>query len=270
MVICAEEVEKARHRFAGRIHRTPVITCESIDKVAGCKVFMKCEHLQKTGSFKARGALNAVQKMKDEGPVKGVVRYLLLHCLYREETCARLAKELNYQVVEPFNNPDVICGQGTIGAEIVEQVPDADAVFLAVGGGGMASGITAYIAEVRPDIKVYLVEPEGKELTAYLTNGEITPERDVVDTVADGIRVLKVGEYCYPILKKSCTDKVITVSDDEIRAALKLIWTRTKQRVEPSAAVPLAGLLKVSPSELGVKKAVLLLCGGNVDLDFVP
>ncbi|KAK5968271.1 Pyridoxal-phosphate dependent enzyme [Trichostrongylus colubriformis] len=315
MVICAEEVEKARHRFAGRIHRTPVITCESIDKVAGCKVFMKCEHLQKTGSFKARGALNAVQKMKDEGPVKGVVthssgnhgqglawaasesglpcwvavprnappskidamkcygaRLELCEATHRsrEETCARLAKELNYQVVEPFNNPDVICGQGTIGAEIVEQVPDADAVFLAVGGGGMASGITAYIAEVRPDIRVYLVEPEGKELAAYLTNGEITPERDVVDTVADGIRVLKVGEYCYPILKKSCTDKVITVSDDEIRAALKLIWTRTKQRVEPSAAVPLAGLLKVSPSELGVKKAVLLLCGGNVDLDFVP
>ncbi|PIO59737.1 hypothetical protein TELCIR_18788, partial [Teladorsagia circumcincta] len=72
---------------------------------------------------------------------------------HREETCARLAKELDYRVVEPFDDPNVICGQGTIGAEIVEQVPDADAIFLAVGGGGMASGVTAYVAEVRPDVR---------------------------------------------------------------------------------------------------------------------
>ncbi|VDL72723.1 unnamed protein product [Nippostrongylus brasiliensis] len=159
---------------------------------------------------------------------------------------------------------------GTIGAEIVEQVPDADAVFLAVGGGGMASGVSAYISEVRPDIRVFLVEPEGKGLSEYLTKGELTTDKDVVNTIADGIRVLKVGEHCYPILQRVCSGKVITVSDDEIREALKLIWTRTKQRVEPSAAVPLAGLLKVSPSELGLKKVVLILCGGNVDLDFIP
>ncbi|KIH62200.1 serine/threonine dehydratase domain protein [Ancylostoma duodenale] len=75
MVVCAETVNKALQRFSGRIHRTPIITCVSIDKVAGCKVFMKCEHLQKTGSFKARGALNAVQKLKDEGKVSGVVTH---------------------------------------------------------------------------------------------------------------------------------------------------------------------------------------------------
>ncbi|KAL6729476.1 hypothetical protein Aduo_000526 [Ancylostoma duodenale] len=136
---------------------------------------------------------------------------------------------------------------GTIGAEIVEQVPDGDAIFLAIGGGGMASGVAAYVSEVRPDIKVFLVEPE-----------------------ADGIRVLKVGENCYPILKRTSADKIITVTDQEIREALKLLWTRTKQRVEPSAAVPLAGLLKVTPAELGLKEVVLILCGGNVDLDFVP
>ncbi|KHJ79896.1 hypothetical protein OESDEN_20443 [Oesophagostomum dentatum] len=75
MVVCAEEVKRAAERFRGQIHRTPVISCESIDKLAGCKVLMKCEHLQKTGSFKARGALNAVQKLKDEGKVQGVVSY---------------------------------------------------------------------------------------------------------------------------------------------------------------------------------------------------
>ncbi|XGW23127.1 hypothetical protein V3C99_005401 [Haemonchus contortus] len=315
MVVCAEEVGKAAQRFAGRIHQTPVITCQSIDKIAGCKVYMKCEHLQKTGSFKARGALNAIQKMKDEGTVKGVVTHSSgnhgqglawaasesnLPCCVavprnappskieamksygarlelcepthksRQETCARLAKDLGYRVVEPFDDPNVICGQGTIGAEIIEQVPNADAVFLAVGGGGLASGVTAYITEVRPDIKVFLVEPVGKDLAAYLKNGKLTTEKDVLDTIADGIRVLKVGKNCYPILKKACSDRIITVTDEEIRAALKLIWTRTKQRVEPSAAVPLAGLLKVSPSELGIKNVVLILCGGNVDLDFIP
>ncbi|KAL6729482.1 hypothetical protein Aduo_000531 [Ancylostoma duodenale] len=315
MVVCAETVNKALQRFSGRIHRTPIITCVSIDKVAGCKVFMKCEHLQKTGSFKARGALNAVQKLKDEGKVSGVVTHssgnhgqglawaaaqVGLPCRVavpnnappskmdamrgygavlelceptvksREDTCGRLAKELGYGVVEPFDNLDVMCGQGTIGAEIVEQVPDADAIFLAIGGGGMASGVAAYVSEVRPDVKVFLAEPEGKGLSNYLNKGELATEKDVVDTIADGIRVLKVGEDCYPILKRTSADKIITVTDKEIREALKLLWTRTKQRVEPSAAVPLAGLLKVSPAELGLKKVVLILCGGNVDLDFVP
>ncbi|KAK6728004.1 hypothetical protein RB195_005577 [Necator americanus] len=297
------------------IHKTPVITCESIDKIAGCKVFMKCEHLQKTGSFKARGALNAVQKLKDEENALGVVTHssgnhgqglawaaaqaelpcrvavpknappskmdamkgygaLLELCeptiKSREDTCNRLAKELGYCTIEPFDNQDVICGQGTLGAEIIEQVPEADAIFVAIGGGGLASGVAAYVSEVRPDIKVFLVEPEGKRLSEYLRNGEITKDKDALDTIADGIRVLKVGENCYPILKRTSSDKVITVSDQEIREALKLLWTRTKQRVEPSAAVPLAGLLKVSPAELGLKKVVLILCGGNVDINFIP
>uniref|UniRef100_A0A0K0CSS5 PALP domain-containing protein n=1 Tax=Angiostrongylus cantonensis TaxID=6313 RepID=A0A0K0CSS5_ANGCA len=188
---------------------------------------------------------------------------------FREDTCARIAEQLNFYVVEPFDDPSVMCGQGTLAAEIIEQSPNVDAIFLAVGGGGMASGVVAYVTEIRPDIKVFLVEPHGKDLATYLQKGELTTERDVVDTIADGIRVLKIGENCYPILK-TLANNVITVTDYEIRAALKLIWTRTKQRVEPSAAVPLAGLLKVSPSNLGLKKVVLILCGGNVDLDFIP
>ncbi|KAE9421270.1 hypothetical protein Angca_004953, partial [Angiostrongylus cantonensis] len=282
----------------------------------GCQVFMKCEHLQKTGSFKARGALNAVQKAKEErairvklfrvthssgnhgqglawaasevglpcyvavprnappSKVEAMVEYgaKLELCdptvKSREDTCARIAEQLNFYVVEPFDDPSVMCGQGTLAAEIIEQSPDVDAIFLAVGGGGMASGVVAYVTEIRPDIKVFLVEPHGKDLATYLQKGELTTERDVVDTIADGIRVLKIGENCYPILK-TLANNVITVVYYEIRAALKLIWTRTKQRVEPSAAVPLAGLLKVSPSNLGLKKVVLILCGGNVDLDFI-
>ncbi|KHJ75946.1 serine/threonine dehydratase domain protein [Oesophagostomum dentatum] len=159
---------------------------------------------------------------------------------------------------------------GTIGLEILEQVPDLDAIFVAVGGGGMASGVAAYVSEVRPNVQIYLVEPEGKELSVYLNEGKLIPENDVLDTIADGIRVLKVGENCYPVLKRTSSDKVITVTEQEIRDALKLIWTRTKQRVEPTAAVPLAGLLKVSPAQLGLRKVVVVLCGGNVDLDFIP
>ncbi|KAK6010993.1 pyridoxal-phosphate dependent protein, partial [Ostertagia ostertagi] len=175
---------------------------------------MKCEHLQKTGSFKAWSAKHGTEddgRRTGEGSESTVACSSKRRSDFREETCARLSKELNYRVVEPFDDPNVICGQGTIGAEIVEQVPDADAIFLAVGGGGMASGVTAYVAEVRPDIRVFLVEPVGKDLGIYLAKGEITTERDVVDTIADGIRVLKVGENCYPILKKSCADKIITV-----------------------------------------------------------
>ncbi|CAJ0593458.1 unnamed protein product [Cylicocyclus nassatus] len=201
MVVDAKGVEEAFGRFHGRIHRTPIMSCESINKIAGCNVFLKCEHLQKTGSFKARGALNAVQKLKDTMQVNGVVTHssgnhgqglawaaaqTCLPCRVavpknappskmeamkeygavlelcestvksREETCARLAKELGYGVVEPFDDENVICGQGTIGAEIIEQVSKLDAIFLAVGGGGMASGVAAYVSEVRPESKVLI------------------------------------------------------------------------------------------------------------------
>ncbi|VDM62459.1 unnamed protein product, partial [Angiostrongylus costaricensis] len=216
---------------------------------------MKCEHLQKTGSFKARGALNAVQKAKEKQAIfnsfwvthssgnhgqglawaasevglpcyvavprnappskmEAMVEYgaklelcdpTVKTSCFREDTCARIAGDLNFYVVEPFDDPN-----GTLAAEIIEQSPDVDAIFLAVGGGGMASGVVAYVTEIRPDIKVFLVEPQGKDLATYLQKGELRTERDVVDTIADGIRVLKIGENCYPILK-ALANNVITV-----------------------------------------------------------
>ncbi|KJH43002.1 pyridoxal-phosphate dependent protein [Dictyocaulus viviparus] len=270
--------------------------------LSGCEVYMKCEHLQKTGvilfsvthssgnhgqglawAASQVGVLCYVAVPRNAPPSKmeAMIEYGAKVELCdatvksREDTCARLAKDLSYCIVEPFDDSNIICGQGTIGAEIIEQLPDVDAIFLAIGGGGMASGIVAYMNEVKPSVKVFLIEPQGKHLAVYLKSGVLTMKRDVVDTIADGIRVLKIGRNCYPILK-SCSDNVITVqftvlqTDDEIRVALRLIWTRTKQRVEPSAAVPLAGLLKISPSDHRLKKVVLVLCGGNVDLDFVP
>uniref|UniRef100_A0A1I7XI94 Serine racemase n=1 Tax=Heterorhabditis bacteriophora TaxID=37862 RepID=A0A1I7XI94_HETBA len=198
MGVTVENILKAKARLIDRVHRTPIITSEAINNIAGCSVLFKCEHLQKTGSFKARGAMNAVLLIKEENESKGVITHssgnhgqalayaaksVGLPCCVvvpsnapsskrdaishyggvielceptmksRKETCAQLASELRYGVVEPFDDINVINGQGTIGAEIIEQVPDVDAVFIAVGGGGMASGVSLFIKEIQPNIR---------------------------------------------------------------------------------------------------------------------
>ncbi|CAD6186213.1 unnamed protein product [Caenorhabditis auriculariae] len=306
-----EEMEKAYERLEGKIHRTPIMESSLIDQVIGLPVKFKCEHLQKTGSFKSRGALNSTLRAKEAG-AKGVITHSSgnhgqalawaakscgLPCTVvvpenappskreaiaaydadvrlcqptvkaREEDCQRLSKELGYTVVEPFNEPDMINGHASIVKEIFEQEPETDSIFVSLGGGGFASAIAYYTAKTHPDVKVFVVEPQGKFLKQYLDEGTL-PENDVVNTIADGVRVLRIGDYCKPIIEAHCKDNLITVNDDEIREAMRLVWTRLKQRVEPTACMALAALLHYKPST--VHRPMVILCGGNVDLNFLP
>ncbi|CAJ0585318.1 unnamed protein product, partial [Mesorhabditis spiculigera] len=314
----AKHILAAAERIRPYVKNTPIFTSENLNALGKCRLFFKAEHLQKTGSFKARGACNAVQILVENGQTSGVVTHSSgnhgqglsyaakaagIPCTVvvpknappsklegmraygaeivlceptmksRVETSNKVAKDLNRTIVPPFDDHIIMAGQGTIAVEMLEQLPELDAVFLAVGGGGLASGVAAYIKQTKPEIAVYLVEPEGKGLQRYLDGGHLREDIDSLNTVADGIRVLRVGDGPFPVLQRYCRESIISVTEEQIKEAVTLIWTRLKQRVEPTAGVPLAGLLKMARSEgfkLQDKNVAIILCGGNCDVDFLP
>jgi threonine dehydratase len=176
------------------------------------------------------------------------------------------AKGLTY--IHPFDDPDVIAGQGTIGMEILDQIPEQlDAIFIAVGGGGLCAGIAAYVKQLRPQIKIIAVESDDAAcLDAAIKAGE----RVVLDQVgifADGTAVAQIGEETFRLLK-DLVDEVITVTTDEICAAIKDVYNDTRAICEPSGALGTAGLKKYVEKH-GVENQTLLSvqCGANIDFD---
>jgi threonine dehydratase len=179
-----------------------------------------------------------------------------------------LVKAQGLTYIHPFDDPDVIAGQGTIGMEILEQIPEQlDAIFIAVGGGGLCAGIAAYIKQLRPEIKIIAVESDDAAcLDAAIKAGE----RVVLDQVgifADGTAVAQIGEETFRLLK-DLVDEVITVTTDEICAAIKDVYNDTRAICEPSGALGTAGLKKYVEQH-GVKDQTLLSvqCGANIDFD---
>jgi threonine dehydratase len=176
------------------------------------------------------------------------------------------AKGLTY--IHPFDDPDVIAGQGTIGKEILDQLPNQlDAIFIAVGGGGLCAGIAAYVKQLRPEIKIIAVESDDAAcLDAAIKAGE----RVILDQVgifADGTAVAQIGEETFRLLK-DLVDEVITVTTDEICAAIKDVYNDTRAICEPSGALGTAGLKKYVEKH-GVENQILLSvqCGANIDFD---
>uniref|UniRef100_A0A914RZ97 Tryptophan synthase beta chain-like PALP domain-containing protein n=1 Tax=Parascaris equorum TaxID=6256 RepID=A0A914RZ97_PAREQ len=161
---------------------------------------------------------------------------------------------------------------GTVAMEFLEQVPHLDAMLIPVGGGGLVSGMAVAVAELDPKIKIFCVEPEGKRLEDSLKSGERLWDQNAgpVDTIADGIRVLRVGTKCFPEVVRCCEKTVLTVDKKEIVRAMELIYSHLKQVVEPTGAVTLAALLKYVDLLSSYQKIGLILCGGNVDLKYLP
>ncbi|KAF8366821.1 hypothetical protein PRIPAC_84650, partial [Pristionchus pacificus] len=291
---------------------TPILTSSTINEMVGCKVSFKSEHLQKTGSFKARGAIYNMRMAYEKG-TKGVITHSsgnhgqgvawaarkygipctvvvpegapaakvdaiaaygarVVRCgngiTDREEMCDELAKKEHLDIIQPFDTIETIEGQGSLGMEIKDQMGEVESVFVSVGGGGLASGLALAL----PSTTIYLVEPEGKELNKQL-EGIHSGDRSALDTVADGIRVRVIGDENKRIFSQHPNIHVIQVSEEEIREALILIWTRLKQHVEPTAAVAFAGLRQLassSSSPLPFSSTTVILCGGNVDISFTP
>jgi threonine dehydratase len=184
----------------------------------------------------------------------------------REETLAAVVAKSGMVVIHPYNNYDVIAGQGTAALELLEDVPDLDAILVPVGGGGLLSGTLIASKGTSPKVKVIATEPEGAD-DAYRSwkEGEIIPMVGP-KTVADGL-LTSLGDKTFPVIMR-LVDGIFTVSDEAILKAMRLIWERAKLVVEPSGAVPLGALLEGNVV-FGGKKVGIVLSGGNVDLSRV-
>jgi len=176
----------------------------------------------------------------------------------------QLRDEKGYTFLHPFNDEDVIAGQGTIALELAEQIPDLDAVLVPIGGGGLISGIAYTIKTLNPHVKVYGVQASGApSMKNSVENGEIQTLAGV-STIADGIAVKQPGDLTFELCNKY-VDEIVTVTDDEISAAILALMEKHKLVTEGAGAVPVAAAM-FNKVDLKGKKAVCVLSGGNIDV----
>jgi threonine dehydratase len=185
----------------------------------------------------------------------------------REKTLEEVVKNTGAVFIHPYNNYEVIAGQGTCALELLEEVPTPDVVMTPVGGGGLLSGTAITASELSPSTKIIAAEPENAD-DAYLSfrEGRIIPPVNPA-TIADGLRT-SLGTLTFPIIRELVSD-IVTVSEEAIITAMKLTWERAKIIIEPSSAVPLGALLE-KKIDLTGKRVGIILSGGNVDLNTLP
>jgi threonine dehydratase len=184
------------------------------------------------------------------------------------EEAARIAAERNLVTVPAFDHPDIIAGQGTIGLEVLEQVPGVDTVLVPVGGGGLISGICIAIKEVRPDVRVIGIEADAAaSAKASRVAGRVVQIAHS-DTLADGIATKRIGELTFPIIERY-VDDLVSVGEAEIAAAILLLLEREKTVVEGAGAVPLAALRSGALSLDPDATVVAVLSGGNIDINMI-
>ncbi|WP_234555000.1 threonine/serine dehydratase [Thermus caliditerrae] len=303
------DIYAALRRIRPYIHRTPLLTSRLLDELLGKRLFLKAEHLQKTGSFKARGALakaltlenpkgllavssgNHAQGVAYAAQVLGVKALIVMpedaspfkkqatraygaevvdqgvRVENREEVARALQEETGYAFLHPFDDPLVMAGQGTAGLELMAQAAGLgvfpEAVLVPVGGGGLIAGVATAVKALAPTTLVLGVEPEGADdARRSLERGEIVRLQEAPRTRADGVRTLALGRHTFPILQRR-VDAILPVSEEAILEAERLLFTRTKQVVEPTGALPLAAVL--AHGEKLPQTLALLLSGGNRD-----
>lgn len=307
-----EHLQEAQARISSALHRTPTFSSHTLSERVGQPVLLKCENLQKTGSFKVRGALNRILELDDEARGQGVVTIsagnhaqavawaaaragisaTVVMPAKASPTKARATAEYGAEVIlqgtildvfdlaleiaedrgltflHAFDDPFLIAGQGTVGLELLEAVPDVATVVVPVGGGGLISGVALAVANLAPAARVFGVEPHGAcAMRKSLDKGEAV-HLESVDTIADGLGAPMAGELTFEVVRRYVED-VVLVSDDEIREAMSFILARTKLLVEPAGAAGVAALL-AGKIPLANGPVVVILSGGNVDLDRLP
>ncbi|AKF03487.1 pyridoxal-phosphate dependent enzyme [Sandaracinus amylolyticus] len=187
----------------------------------------------------------------------------------REETAARVVAETGATLIPPYDHPDVIAGQGTIALELLDEIADLDAIVVPIGGGGMISGIALAARELAPRVKVIAAEPAGADDAARSKAGGALVPQTGPKTIADGL-LTSLGSLTWPVVR-DVVDRVITVDEDAIVRAMRLVFERMKLVIEPSAAVGVAVALSDAMREVeGAQRVGVVLCGGNVALDRLP
>jgi threonine dehydratase len=308
-VVTLADIEAAAATLDGVTRRTPVEPCRILGERIGSEVWLKCEHRQRTGSFKLRGAYTRLSRMGAQERARGVVAasagnhaqgVALASSLlgitarvfmpngaplpkveatraYGAEvelsgqsvddalvTAAEYAERTGAVLVHPFDHPDVIAGQGTLGLELLDQCPAARTVVVPIGGGGLISGVACALRAHRPDVHLVGVQAVG----AAAFPPSLAAGRPMVlgqlATMADGIAVARPGRLTFAIVR-DLVDEVVTVEEEHISRALLLLLERAKSVVEPAGAVGVAALLdeQVGPRLPG--PVAVVLSGGNID-----
>lgn len=301
-----ESIKRAKARISPYITETPLLRIPCLDSHFGCQVYIKAECMQRTGSFKLRGAMNKVLSLSGEDVKKGIVaassgnhgrgvayaaKLMGTHATIvmpdtatkaKVEAIQKLGAKTVFCKVEdrfavaskicecegatsipPFNDEEIMAGQGTLGLEIVEQCPELDKVIVPLSGGGLLSGVSTAIKELAPKIKIYGAEPAAvPRYSESLKAGKpVTIESK--KSIADALVAITPGEKCFPYIVRN-VDQVVPVEDNYILKAMKLLLMEGKVLAEPSSCIGmgavLQGLIDVAPDET----VCFVISGGNV------
>ncbi len=307
-LVTESEVRAAAERLHGVLQPTPIEPSRALSNAVGIETVLKCENLQRTGSFKLRGAYNRIALLSDEERSRGVVcasagnhaQGVALGAQMQGvkstvfmpvqapipkvqateaygadvwltgssvDDCIGAAEEFAHEegraFVHPFDHRDIIAGQGTIGLEIAEQVPEVGTVVVPVGGGGLVSGTAVAIKALRPGTRVIGVQAVGaSSFAGSIAKGEPLAVASL-DTIADGIAVKRPGVLTLAHVRE-CVDEVVTVEDSSIARAVVMLLERAKLVVEPAGAAGVAALLAGAVQDLRAP-VVAILSGGNID-----
>ena len=292
------------------IHKTPIVSSSSLNKIYNTNIFFKLELFQKTGSFKTRGAINKLLKLSDLERDKGVITIsagnhaqaiswacsqfnikskivmpfdaspskveatksyggeVILTKNNMMDECNDIKEREGLTFVHPFDDIDIILGQGTVGLEIIEKLNNIDYAFISIGGGGLISGIACVLKSINPKIKIIGVEPINSNVMtkSILSNKPETFDTNINKTIADGLAAPFAGNLTFEFVKKY-VDEIINVSENEMIESMRIIIERLKVIPEAAASACFVPILK---NKLSIKKntnSIIVLCGGNIDLD---
>jgi threonine dehydratase len=307
--VTLSSIQAARARIGDAIHCSPCQLSHYLSELTGLPLHLKLENLQRTGSFKERGALNKLLMLTEAERKRGVMAAsagnhaqgvafhatahgiraqivmplttplvkvaatrefgaeVVLHGATYDEACDEAIRRCSLEgctFIHPFDDVDVIAGQGTIGLELLEQVPDLEAIVVPIGGGGLIGGIACALKETNPKIRVVGVETEKlpSMLRARETGAPVTLAAEA--TIADGIAVRRAGDLTLPLVTRY-VDEIVTVDDEEIASAILLLLEQEKTLAEGAGAAALAAIVQ-SKVNLRHRRTVVLVCGGNIDV----
>lgn len=312
-MITLDDIRTARERIRGEVVLTPCTRSLAFDDLVGGQLHFKFENLQRTGSFKDRGALNRLRRMNAEERSRGVVtasagnhaQAVAFHAgrlgipatvvmpensplikaantrrfgakvilkgpsfASAMEEATRIRDEEGRLLIHAYDDEAVIAGQGTIGLEILEQVPEVDTIVVPLGGGGCIGGIAVAVKSLKPAVRIIGVEAEAAPSARLsLDAGEIVAV-EAGRTLADGIAIKRVGELTFPLIQRY-VDDVVLVGEEEIARAILLLLEREKTVAEGAGAVPLAALVAERIAIRHGEVVVPVLCGGNIDVNMI-
>jgi threonine dehydratase len=295
-----------------QLHHTPLTPSRTLRELTGADVYLKAENMQRSGSFKVRGASYKISRLRADECRRGVIAAsagnhaqgvaiaaaqqripctivmpesaplakvtatqsygaeVVLHGFTYDDAyqrCLELQEQSGATFIHAFDDPDVIAGQGTLGLEMLSDLPDADALLVPIGGGGLIAGIAIAARALRPDITIIGVQAEGAPSCRSALDAGHPVELSAITTVADGIAVKRPGELTFSIIQR-LVDDVVLVNDEAIISAVLFLMERCKMLVEGAGAVGVAALLG-GTVKLPGKKVLVPLTGGNIDINLV-